>query len=58
VLTGTDKLAPTTIFRSNLRFAWGQSGVSGGGATEIAPDKSGKRKKADIKPDVPAPEKH
>jgi hypothetical protein len=58
VLTGTDKLAPTTIFRSNLRFAWGQSGVSGGGATEIAPDKSGKRKKAGIKPDMPAPEKH
>jgi hypothetical protein len=58
VLTGADKLAPTTIFRSNLRFAWGQSGVSGGGATEIAPDKSGKRKKVDVKPDVPAPEKH
>ncbi|HTI96868.1 MAG TPA: hypothetical protein VL425_10215 [Rudaea sp.] len=58
VLTGADKLAPTTIFRSNLRFAWGQSGVSGGGATEIAPDKSGKRKKVDIKPDVPAAEKH
>jgi sugar lactone lactonase YvrE len=57
VLTGADKLAPTTIFRSNLRFAWGQSGVSGG-ATEIAPDKSGKRKKAGIKPAVPAPEKH
>ncbi|HST28526.1 MAG TPA: hypothetical protein VLK26_09195 [Rudaea sp.] len=58
VLTGADKLAPTTIFRSNLRFAWGQSGVSGGGATEIAPDKSSKPKKVDIKPDVPAAEKH
>lgn len=67
VLTDADKLAPTTIFRSNLRFAWGQSGVSGGaGASEIAPDKSGKHKKVDAKPGIPAstkgeavvPEKH
>lgn len=64
VLTGADKLAPTTIFRSNLRFAWGQSGVSGGGASEIAPDiKPGKLKKSEFKPGVQqpanaAPEKH
>ena len=58
VLTDADKLAPTTIFRSNLRFAWGQSGVSGGGASEIAPDKSGKFRKVDMKPGVPAPAKN
>ncbi|MBS0571345.1 MAG: hypothetical protein JSS28_12100 [Proteobacteria bacterium] len=57
VLTEADKLVPTTIFRSNLRFAWGQSGVSGGGASEIAPDKVGKPRKADVKPGVPAPAK-
>jgi len=55
VLTDADKLAPTTIFRSNLRFAWGQTGVSGGGPAEIAPDKTGKHKKVDMKPGVPAP---
>lgn len=55
VLTDADKLAPTAIFRSNLRFAWGQSGVSGGGASEIAPDKAGKPKNVDMKPGVPAP---
>ena len=30
VLTEADKLAPVTVFASNLRFAWGQKGVSGG----------------------------
>ena len=57
VLTDAGKLAPTTIFRSNLRFAWGQSGVSGGGASVIAPDKAGKHGKIDMKPGVPAPTK-
>jgi hypothetical protein len=57
VLTDAGKLAPTTIFRSNLRFAWGQTGVSGGGASEIAPDKAGKHRKVDMKPGVPAPTK-
>lgn len=54
VLTDADKLAPTAIFRSNLRFAWGQSGVSGG-PSEIAPDKAGKPGKFNMKPGVPAP---
>jgi hypothetical protein len=57
VLTDAGKLAPTTIFRSNLRFAWGQSGVSGGGASVIAPAKAGKHGKIDMKPGVPAPTK-
>ena len=30
VLTDTDKLEPLRVFRSNLRFAWGQDGVSSG----------------------------
>jgi hypothetical protein len=60
VLTDADKLAPTTIFRSNLRFAWGQSGVSGGGPKEIAPDKPGAKPSGVKKPGAatPAPEKH
>lgn len=57
VLTDADKLTPTTIFRSNLRFAWGQSGVSGGGPSEIAPGKSGGLQKLDMRPGVPAPVK-
>ncbi len=32
VLTEADKLAPTQIFRSSLRFAWGQSGAGSGPA--------------------------
>ena len=31
VLTESGSLEPTTIWRSDLRFAWGQKGVSGGG---------------------------
>jgi len=30
VLTASDKLAPVTVFASNLRFAWDQKGVSTG----------------------------
>jgi hypothetical protein len=30
VLTDADKLAPVRVFASNLRFAWGQKGVSNG----------------------------
>ena len=55
VLTDADKLAPTMIFRSNLRFAWGQSGVSGGGASEIAPPKAGARPDFKLKPGLPEP---
>ncbi|MGH8041477.1 MAG: hypothetical protein ACREPN_05470 [Rudaea sp.] len=52
VLTAADKLAPTAIFRSNLRFAWGQSGVTGGGPSQIKP---GKRGKVDPGPGVKNP---
>ncbi|HSN01554.1 MAG TPA: hypothetical protein VLS52_11150 [Rudaea sp.] len=58
VLTDADKLAPTMIFRSNLRFAWGQSGVSGGGPSEIAPEKAGKPRKLDPRPGLHAPDKN
>jgi hypothetical protein len=60
VLVDAAKLTPTQVFRSNLRFAWGESGVSGGPAP-IAP---GSREKIDFKPGVkkpdatPAAEKH
>ena len=40
VLTAADDLEPTTIFRSNLRFAWGQSSIGnkkGGGLMTIQP---------------------
>lgn len=53
VLVDADKLAPTLVFRSNLRFAWGQAGVSG----SAAPIKRGKPSaaKPDMQPGVPAP---
>lgn len=63
VLVDADKLAPTQIFRSNLRFAWGQSGATGGPAPMI-PGEPGDHKKIDFRPGVkksdatPAAEKH
>lgn len=40
VLTDATALQPTRVFRSNLRFAWGQSGV-GRGVMPVAPGKPG-----------------
>jgi hypothetical protein len=58
VLVEAGKLKPTQIFRSNLRFAWGRSGVSGG-PTPIAHDKPGSERKVDFAPGVKPPsEKH
>ena len=49
VLTDTTQLEPTHVFRSNLRFAWGQSGVG----SDIAP--VGLAKPGDVrKPQPPA----
>lgn len=42
VLVDAAHLEPTRIFRSDLRFAWGQKGISaGGGLVPIAPAKPG-----------------
>lgn len=63
VLVDADKLAPTQIFRSNLRFAWGQSGVSAG-AAPLGQRKPSDRNKIDTRPGinppqpVPAPQQH
>lgn len=35
VLKDPSKLEPTRIFKSNLRFAWDQAGVSAGGVSEV-----------------------
>ena len=45
VLTQADKLEPTRVFASNLRFAWGEKGV-GGGLAPLAVDNGG----VEIKP--------
>ncbi|MCE7951208.1 MAG: hypothetical protein DYH18_08905 [Xanthomonadales bacterium PRO7] len=54
VLAEADKLAPTQIFRSNLRFAWGQKGVGGGGPLEVREGTQADLKKSQVKP-APAP---
>ena len=43
VLTEADKLAPVTVFASNLRFAWGQKGVSTGLSPIAADPEAGKK---------------
>lgn len=67
VLTDAAKLEATRIFRSNLRFAWGQKGVSAGGGglvpiTTSAPGtinrKPGVQPAADGKDAKPADGKH
>ncbi|MBS0556619.1 MAG: hypothetical protein JSR27_04300 [Proteobacteria bacterium] len=59
VLTEADKLAPTTIFRSNLRFAWGQKGVGGGGPLEIHQGTNADLKKSKAKSvETPAQQKN
>jgi hypothetical protein len=55
VLIAADKLAPTRIFRSNARFAWGHSGVSGG-PMPIGHDESRARGKIDARPGVKQPQ--
>ena len=56
VLTGADKLAPVRVFASNLRFAWGQKGVSSGLAP-LAPAAAAPAKAEPAKAE-PAPVKH
>lgn len=63
VLVDAEKLAPTQIFRSNLRFAWNSSGVSAG-PMPIGRGKPGTQRAIDPTPGVkkpapaPAAEKH
>jgi len=54
VLTDPAKLDSTSIFRSNLRFAWGQKGVTGGGGG-LVPISTMAPGKIDRKPGVQPP---
>jgi len=51
VLTAADKLEPQNVFSSNLRFAWGQKGVSAG----LAPIGAAKKSDLPKKPGQTAP---